>query len=193
MVDLSLNPDRPRDHSASSDSHEGHAHHHDGDAPHVWLDPTKVKLMASIICERLIEADPTQASTFQSNLLSFTQDLDNIDTEIRRRLASVKRRTFYVYHPAFGQFADAYGLTQVPIEVDGKEPSARQLAVFIERAKRDSVRAVFVQPQFSGKSAGAIARAVGARLVEMDPLAHDYLRNLESMTAKLVDALGGDQ
>ena len=193
VVDLSLNTQESMGHTASRGSHGDHAHDHDGDAPHVWMDPMKVKEMARIICEHLTEADPARASAFRNNLDLFVRDLDSLDTEIRWRLATVKQRTFYVYHPAYGQFAQAYGLTQVPIEIDGKEPSARQLAVFIEQAKQDSVQAVFVQPQFSGKSAATIAHAVGAKLIEMDPLAYDYLRNLRSMTKNLVQALGGDR
>jgi zinc transport system substrate-binding protein len=193
VVDLSLNRGHPASRTASSESHADHTHDHVGDAPHVWLDPMKVKQMARIICEHLIKADPTQASAFRKNLDLFVRDLDSVDTEIRWRLATVKRRTFFVYHPAYGQFAQAYGLTQVPIEIDGKEPGARRLAAFIEQAKKDSVRAVFVQPQFSGKSAATIAEAVGAKLIEMDPLAYDYLRNLRSMTNNLVHALGGDR
>lgn len=193
IIDLSLNPDQLEGRVASSESHIDHAHDHDGDAPHVWLDPMKVKQMARIICEHLTKIDPTQASVFKNNLNLFVRDLDSVDAEIRWRLATIKRRTFYVYHPAYGQFAQAYGLTQAPIEIDGKEPGARQLAAFVERAIEDSVRAVFVQPQFSRKSAATIAEMVGAKLIEMDPLAYDYLRNLRSMTNNLVHSLGGDR
>ena len=193
VVDLSLDNYKPLNQMDSSESHGGHAHDHDSGAPHVWLDPLKVKQMATIIYDNLSEANPIQASVYRENYDIFVQDLDSVDNEIRWRLATVKRRTFYVYHPAYDQFADAYGLTQIPIEIDGKEPSARQLVTFIEQAKQDSVQAVFVQPQFSGKSAGIIAEAVRAKLIEMDPLAYDYLRNLRSMTNNLVHALGGDR
>lgn len=193
VVDLSLRSKKSAHQPTSSESHIDHAHDHGGDAPHVWLDPMKVKQMASIICDHLIKADPTQASAFKKNLDLFARDLDSVDTEIRWRLATVERWTFYVYHPAYGQFAQAYGLTQVPIEIDGKEPGARQLAAFVERAIEDSVRAVFVQPQFSTKSAATIAEMVGAKLIEMDPLAYDYLHNLRRMTNNLVQALGGDR
>lgn len=193
VVDLSLRSKKSAHQPTSSESHAGHSHSHDGDAPHVWLDPMKVKQMASIICDHLIKADPTQASVFEKNLDLFARELDSVDTEIRWRLATIKRRIFYVYHPAYGQFAHAYGLTQAPIEIDGKEPGARQLAAFVERAIEDSVRAVFVQPQFSKKSAATIAEMVGAKLIEMDPLAYDYLQNLRSMTNNLVQALGGDR
>jgi zinc transport system substrate-binding protein len=95
-----------------------------------------------------------------------------------------------VYHPAFGYFADAYGLKQVPVEVEGKEPSARQLAAFIERAKAAGAKVIFVQPQFSTKSAEAVARSIGGAVVPMDPLATDYLANLERTAEKTAEALG---
>jgi zinc transport system substrate-binding protein len=193
VVDLSLDNHNSLNQTDSSESHGDHAHDHGGGAPHVWLDPLKVKAMATIICDNLTEANPIKASVYRNNLDLFVQDLDSVDNEIRWRLATVKRRTFYVYHPAYDQFADAYGLTQIPIEINGKEPSAHQLITFIEQAKQDSVQAIFVQPQFSGKSAGTIAKEVGAKLIAMDPLAYEYLRNLRYMTNNLVHALGGDR
>lgn len=193
VVDLSLDNHNSLNQTDSSESHGDHAHNHNGGAPHVWLDPLNVKQMATIICDNLTEANPIKASVYRNNLDLFVQDLDSVDNEIRWRLATVKRRTFYVYHPAYDQFADAYGLTQMPIEINGKEPSAHQLIIFIEQAKQDSVQAIFVQPQFSGKSAGTITDAVGAKLIEMDPLAFDYLQNLRIMTNNLVKVLGGDR
>ncbi len=91
----------------------------------------------------------------------------------------------YVFHPAFGYFADAYGLIQVPIEIEGKEPGARQLSKLIDRAKKDRVKVIFVQPQFSARSAEAVAKAIGGVVVPIDDLGRDYLANLESIAAAI--------
>jgi len=95
----------------------------------------------------------------------------------------------YVFHPAFGYFADAYGLIQAPVEIEGKEPGARQLAALIDRAKKDKVRVIFVQPQFSSKSAGVVAKAIGGAVVPINPLAKEYLANLESMASAVEQGL----
>jgi len=95
----------------------------------------------------------------------------------------------YVFHPAFGYFADAYGLTQVPVEFEGKEPGARQLAGLIDRARADGVRVIFVQPQFSGKSAAVVAAAIGGAVIPINPLSRDYLANLEAMASAVEQGL----
>jgi zinc transport system substrate-binding protein len=94
-----------------------------------------------------------------------------------------------VFHPAYGYFGDAYGLKQIAIQLGGKEPTARQLAKLIQLAKEEGVRVLFVQPQFSKKSAEALAKAIGGAVIPLDDLAPDYLRNLQDMAVKLDSAL----
>jgi zinc transport system substrate-binding protein len=158
--------------------------------PHIWLSPRLVKIQASTIALALAAEDPAHAADYHKNLKAFQEDLDRLDAKIVKALEPVKGKALFVYHPAFGYFADAYGLKQVPVEVEGKEPSARQLAAFIERAKAAGAKVIFVQPQFSTKSAEAVARSIGGAVVPMDPLATDYLANLERMAEKIDEALG---
>ncbi|HOO46050.1 MAG TPA: zinc ABC transporter substrate-binding protein, partial [Deltaproteobacteria bacterium] len=96
-------------------------------------------------------------------------------------------------HPAFGYFAQSYGLEQLAVEVEGKEPSARQLSDLIARARAEKVRIIFVQPQFSKKNAQTIAQAIGGAVVPINPLPEDYLRELEGMAEKIRDALSRNE
>jgi zinc transport system substrate-binding protein len=96
-----------------------------------------------------------------------------------------------VFHPAWGYFADAYGLKQVPVEIEGKEPKARDLDEFIKRARELKLKVIFVEPQYSPKTAQTIADAVGARLVEADDLAPDWEKNLLRVAWQISAALGG--
>ncbi len=173
----------------------GHDHRDDGHGraregrhaempdPHVWMSPKLVQIQAQNIHDALCRLDPDHRQSYGANLQSFREDLDRLDARIARSLAPIRGRKMYVFHPAFGYFADAYGLIQVPIEIEGKEPGARQLANLIERAKTDGVRVIFVQKQFSDKSAGVVAKAIGGAVVPIDPLAKDYLANLERTAA----------
>jgi zinc transport system substrate-binding protein len=174
-------------------------HHHDAKGkeehhqaipdPHIWMDPNLVKVQAANIRDALSRLDPANAEDYSRNLQLFLSDLDHADKRIRAALAPVKGKSMYVFHPAFGYFADSYGLRQVPVEIEGKEPSARQLAGIIDRAKKDGVRVIFVQRQFSTKSAESIARAVGGAVVPIDPLARDYLANLDRMASLIEKGL----
>lgn len=158
--------------------------------PHIWLDPKLVEIQATTICKKLSRLDPANAAEYETNLQAFKADLRKVDAKIARALAPLKGRKFYVFHPSYGYFGDAYNLTQVAVEIEGKEPSARQLATLIENAKQDSVQVIFVQPQFSTKSAEAIAEAIGGVVVPMDPLSRGYLKNLEDMADRVAQALG---
>lgn len=157
--------------------------------PHIWLSPRLVKAQARTITDALIEVDPAGQATYENNLAAFIQELDALDAHLIEALAPVKGKTLMVFHPAWGYFADAYGLKQEPIEVEGKEPSGQQLARMIELAKDEGVRVIFVQPQFSKRSAMRIAEAIGGAVVQINPLARDYLNNLERVAAAVREAL----
>jgi zinc transport system substrate-binding protein len=94
-----------------------------------------------------------------------------------------------VYHPTWGYFAHEYGLQQVAIEGEGKEPSARRLIGLIDEARRDGIKVVFVQRGFPRKSAQVIADAVGGSVVIADPQERDWLGNLRRVTRELSEAL----
>jgi zinc transport system substrate-binding protein len=157
--------------------------------PHVWLSPRNARLMAATVAETLIALDPAHADVFRKNLAALDADLARLDADIAAALAPLKGKEFFVYHPAFGYFADAYGLRQVPVEIEGKEPAARQLTALVARAKKDGVRVIFVEPQFSSRSAEVVAQAIGGAVVPMDDLARDYLANLKDMAEKVRKAL----
>jgi len=169
--------------------HDGHEHAAGRPDPHIWLDPKLVKIQARTICDAMCRADPTGAEVYRKNCDAFLADLDAVDARITRALAPLKGKEFFVYHPAFGYFGDSYGLRQVAVETAGKEPDAKELAALIDRAKATGVKVIFVQPQFSARSARAVAEAIGGVVVPMDDLAKDYLKNLDDMAAKIEKAI----
>ncbi len=176
------------DHGAHH-GHEGEAHGHDHGTldPHIWLDPALVKIQAGNIRDGLSGVDPAGAADYAANTARFMEELDGLDAEIRAILSVIPedRRSFLVFHPSWGYFAKAYGLRQVAIEVEGKEPSPKDMARIISEGREEGVRVVFVQPQFSEKSAQVIARQLGASVVRLDPLAADWDDNLRRAAPRL--------
>lgn len=171
---------------------EAAEHEHSGKDSHAWLDPGFAKdVIAVRIASALSELDRTHAEYYGNRVRILQKELEELDLRISRAIATAGRREFYVFHPAFGHFAQAYGLTQVAIEERGKEPGARQLAGLIEKAKEADVEVIFAQPQFAKGSPEAVARAIGARIETLDPLARDYMKNLEDMARKVTTAIGG--
>jgi zinc transport system substrate-binding protein len=190
--------DQDRAADVQKDNHENHQAHdaqavdrsqdHEQD-PHVWTSPRLVKHMVGIVRDKLRELDPAHAAEFARNHDAFVTELDALDRDLHKLLDPLPNRRFLVFHPAWGYFADTYGLTQVPIEREGKQPGARALAALIEQAKREQVRVVFVQPQFDKSHARQVAKAIGGVVVAVDPLAADYVANLRHVGRELARAL----
>lgn len=173
---------------------EDHALHHEEDLPgenetagehnydpHVWLSPENLSIIAENITASLASIDADNAENYRRNLQKFTDDLEVADAKLRASLAPFRGKTFYVFHPSFGYFADYFGLKQKAVEYQGKSPTPRRLTEMIEQAQRDSIKIIFIQPQFDMRAAEAIAEATGGAVVPMDPLARDILGNLSMM------------
>ena len=154
---------------------EAEEHHHRGGEmdPHVWMSPANACKIAESICEALSLANPGQKEVYVQNCARLTEELIRLDGEIRRNLAGCQGRTFFVYHSAFGYFAEAYGLRQESVELGGREPSPSRLAEVSREARKHKVKTIFVQPQFNPAASQALARAIGGSTAELDPLQRD--------------------
>jgi zinc transport system substrate-binding protein len=120
---------------------------------------------------------------------TYLDKLDELDKEISDKLADVQNRAFIVFHPSWGYFASDYNLEQIAIEVDGKEPSAQDIAHVIEEAKDHNIKVVFASPQFNPQSAEVIAREIDGRVILIDNLARDYIENMQAVLDELSQAM----
>jgi zinc transport system substrate-binding protein len=152
--------------------------------PHVWLSPPLVKIQAGQIRDGLTAVDPLHRSNYEANYASFLKEIDALDAELKAVFAGRKGEQFMVLHPSWGYFAAAYGLEQVSIEIEGKEPKPAQLQRLIRHARERRISVIFVQPQFSARSAELLAREIGGRIVVADPMAEDWAVNLREVGRK---------
>jgi len=187
------------DHAGHNHHDEDHAHGHSHKEeksspqgnqpstqdPHIWLSPTLVKQQATTIASQLSQLDPPNADYYQENLGKFLGEIDQLDQEIRQNLANVNPRKFIVFHPSWGYFSQDYKLEQIPIEVDGQEPSAKELGQLIDLAKKNNLTVIFAEPQFSPKNAQAIAAEIKGRVETIDPLASNWSENLRQVSQKI--------
>jgi zinc transport system substrate-binding protein len=157
--------------------------------PHVWLSPPLVQLQAEAILNALQEVDPPHRALYETNYNQFVSKLDELDDQLRKDFAGRQGLEFMVFHPAWGYFAHTYGLKQVAIEMEGKEPKPAYLKDLIEYARERGIKVVFLQPQFSSKKAELVAREIGARVVFADPLEEDWLANMREVAVKIMAAL----
>jgi zinc transport system substrate-binding protein len=142
------------------------------------MDPQRLSRIAAFISGQLSEALPEHADEFARRLEVFQNKCAALDAELSELLKPYAGRAFYIYHPALNYFADRYGLRQIAISGAGSSPTARELHERVGEARKDQVKVIFVQPQESRKQAEIIARAVGARIVEIDPMSMDWEANL---------------
>jgi zinc transport system substrate-binding protein len=169
---------------------ENHDMDHQGLDPHIWLSPSLVMLQAREILNGLLTMDPDNRDQYGANYHRFICSLAELDLEIKNIMGTGdEKKHFMVFHPAWGYFADAYGLAEIPIEMEGKEPKPAKLKELIEQARKENVKAIFVQPQFSTKSAETVAKAIGADVLAADDLAENWPENLKNVARQFKEAL----
>ena len=164
-------------------------HDHEGLDPHIWLSPRLAAIQARAMRDALVKLDPGHAAEYDRNLAGFEKELQALDQKLRQAFTGLgKKRDILVFHPAWGYLCRDYGLRQVAVEKEGKEPTAKGLARLIEQAKKSGAKVIFVQPQFSTKSAATVAKAIGGRVVPINPLAADWSENLLGIARELKKA-----
>lgn len=170
----------------------GHSHAHGDEAedPHVWLSPMLVRDMLPDMARELGRLMPEQAAEFRANAKAFAAELETLDENLAGRFADVPRnkRVFLTFHPSWRYFAHNYGLTELAIEVEGKEPGPQSMKEIIDAAKAYGIRTIFVEPQFPRAAAEAIAANIGARVVTVDPLAEDLPATYNDLANKLMES-----
>jgi len=162
--------------------------HHEGYDPHIWTAPENVKIIAQHIYETLIKSDPDNKSYYKENYEKFITLVNETDSQIKSILSHKAKDTkFMVFHPSWGYFAKAYGLIQLPVEIEGKSPKPRELITLIKEAKEEKISAIFTQPEFSDSIAKIMANELHIKVVKVSPLAAGWSDNL----IKIAHAIAG--
>jgi zinc transport system substrate-binding protein len=179
--------DRRRAEAADGSGEDRHAHGRLD--PHIWLSPPLVLKQAQTILAALQAVDPDRQTIYKTNFEAFSAEIADLDKEFRNTFAGKHGLQFIVFHPAWGYFAHTYGLEQIPVEIEGKNPTPARLEKLIEFAREKNIRVIFAQPQFSAKSAELIAGEIGGQVIFADPLAEDWANNLRAVAGKFKAAL----
>ena len=174
---------KKHDDHAHHDEHEKHSEHKEEviykEDPHTWTSPKNVKVMARNIYDTLVQIDFSNKDYYLNNYNKFIDEINQTDKEIKKIFSKIpKDSKFMVFHPAWGYFAKDYNLVQFPIEVEGKEPKPKMLQRIIEEAKKENIKAIFTQSEFSDKSAKVIADELNIKVIKETPLATNWSENL---------------
>ena len=165
------------DHDPDSDG----MHHQHGVDPHIWTSPKALMIMAQNAFAAIHKAYPDSVK-YQKNFNKLMLQLEDLDERVQNKIKQSGIKYFIVYHPALTYLARDYGIQQVAIESDGKEPSARQLAEIIRNARKEGVRKIFYQKQFPESVVMTIANDIQAQYIEIDPLEEQVIDNIDHIT-----------
>jgi len=172
-------------HHECKGNHHHHHHHHGSHDPHVWTDPVILIVLAQNTLTELLKADNSNRDLYIRNHIELKKELQTLHDETAELLKDSKGAAFVVYHPAWGYFADRYGLKQMAIEVDGKEPSASDMAQMVKFIKDKKVEKIFVQKQFSDSVVKSLSEETGIESVIIDPLEEDVVQSIRK-SAKII-------
>ncbi len=160
---------------------------HHGADPHIWSSPKTTSIVAKNMYNAVVEYDSKNRDYYLDHYKNLERTIQKTDSIIRSYLEESSSKAFIIYHPALSYFANEYALTQYSIEVDGKSPSPKQLGELIEKAKKDSVKVVFLQEEYDERNAEVIAKELNADIVRINPLSYHWSEEL----IKIAKAIAG--
>lgn len=152
--------------------------HHGSTDLHFWLSARMAQIQAKTIADALIESYPQNAALYRTNLTKFLEELHQLDLNIQQILKSISNRTILVSHPAYAYFCRDYNLQQFSIEFEGKDPTPQQLHSILNMARKNNIKSIFIQKQYSNKGARLIAEEIGARVITLDPYSEHYIDSM---------------
>jgi zinc transport system substrate-binding protein len=157
--------------------------HVEGADPHYWVSPRCALVMALAIKSLLIDLNPTERDKYELNYTYLVKSINDIDNKARELFSGYQNRSFMIFHPTLGYLARDYGLKEIAVENEGKEPTPSSLKELID--KSENIRVIFVQREYDTKNARAIATETGALIETIDPLSENWAASVQ----QIIDAL----
>jgi len=157
--------------------------------PHVWMSLPNAGVIVSNICNALEQLDPENGQYYRQNRDDYLAELAKLHDQFTQGFSGLANRVFMIHHPSMGYFARDYGLTQLAVEIEGKESTPAGLAELVKEAEEHDVRVVFVSPQYNPANAEVIAREIGAEVIYLDVLARDYVQNMRNIYDLMLPAM----
>jgi zinc transport system substrate-binding protein len=170
---------------AAEQHKHGDHYHYDGVDPHFWMSPLSARQIALDIRDFLVLNYPDDSKLFNNNYEDLLAEIGELDSFVRGLLTGLEAKSFLIFHPALSYFARDYNLTQIPIEFEGKEPSASWLGEVIGFALDEDISTIMVQKEFNRKSAETIAKEIGADVVDISPLSDDWVQAVKDIALSI--------
>lgn len=179
-------------HAEEADDHD-HDHRPGTVDAHLWLSPVNARVIADKMADDLSAADPANAERYQSNAKAFDERLDALDLRLKKRLASVEGKPYFVFHEAFDYFEDAYGLKHTGVFSVATEvqPGAQHVAAMRKRLQEVGKTCVFSEPPLRPRLAETLVAGLPVKLAELDALG-GYTPATAQGYEQVLEKLGND-
>jgi zinc transport system substrate-binding protein len=138
--------------------------------PHVYLDPVRAAQMLPALTDALIALVPAQADEMRRRSAAYQAQLQQFAVHMAQACKPYAGRHLVTFHNAYQYFLLRCGLpiADVVEEFPGKEPSAQYLEEVGLHAKKQHVKVVYAEPQFSPKAAQVLAQEIGGQVLMLD-------------------------
>ena len=179
-------------HAEEADEHD-HDHRPGSLDAHLWLSPINARVIATKMATDLSAADPANAARYQSNLKAFDERLDALDARLKKRLAGIESKPYFVFHEAFDYFEDAYGLKHTGVFSVAAEvqPGAQHVAAMRARLQEVGKTCVFSEPPLRPRLAETLVAGLPVKLAELDALG-GYTPATAQGYEQVLEKLGND-
>jgi zinc transport system substrate-binding protein len=172
----------------------GSGHDHPGEHveaadPHYWVSPKCALIIALSLKDFLCELNPLQKDKYETNYQALVLKIKDIDNKAQKLFTRMPNKTFMIYHPNLAYLARDYGLEEIPVEYEGKEPPPSRIRELIDLARKDKLKIIFVQREYDSKNAKAIAGEIGARIKIIDPLSENWMKAVDDIIVSIHDSL----
>ena len=175
---------------ALRDMEGGHSHHsHGSKDPHVWLSIDNMIAHAKNISLAIAELDSANADVYATRANDYITSLKTLKADLDDAMKPLSGSRLLVFHPAFGYFLDPHGIEQIPVEVDGHEPSGRHLAELSKTVGELKAKVIFVQPQSNKTLVSSIPQMLSLKQIVLDPLPDDYSNGMRAIAKSIMDSL----
>ncbi|MFV0291358.1 MAG: metal ABC transporter solute-binding protein, Zn/Mn family [Mangrovibacterium sp.] len=158
-------------------NHGDHQHKHGVD-PHTWTSAKEGLKIAHESYLALCKLLPEHHELLQQNYRALCSEIEALDQEIEQILSSSTNKNFLIFHPSLGYFARDYGLTQIPLEIEGKEPSPKYIQEFIQQSKDLNLNKILIQKEFSKSIANQLSKEINGEVIEINPLGSNWAAEL---------------
>lgn len=168
--------------------HGDHSHE-SGVDPHIWMSPVEVLQLLPLIRDAIMEAFPELKEVVEQNYPLVAEEVEEVHQLFAGLSGSLSNKSFMIYHPALTYLARDYGFRQVSVEHEGKEPSPAMLGRIIRDAREFAIPVVFIQEEYDMRSAGLISQETGASLVQINPLAYNWIESMHKLGQSFTEHL----